>query len=319
MVRARLTAIDGQPVRASDAVKDSNAPTAVSRTGQARRLRTRRYNLTYRPALSTSEKLVEGRHFTAGEFQPQEAGGAKGALPELSLEVDFARSLGVGVGSRLTFDVQGVPVEGRVVNLREVRWNSFQPNFFVLFQSGILEDAPQIYLASVPRMPDAEREALQASIVERFRNVSVIDVTRSVKRLLALLSQLQWALTSTATLSLAVGLVLIFAIARDQARARRWEINLLKVLGADFAQIRSMLDIEFGVLGLMATAAGIGCSCLASAVLSTVVLEATWSPAWEPMLFTGVAIPIICVATARIAARGVLRERPLALLQSAEP
>ena len=318
MVRARLTAIDGEPVRATRAESDTASSAAEGRSSETRRLRTRRYNLTYRPALSPSEKLVEGRPFAAGDFEPQELDGVAGTLPELSIEVEFARSLGVGVGSRLAFDVQGVPVEGRVVNLREVRWNSFQPNFFVVFQSGVLEEAPQIYLASVPRLPNAEREALQASIVERFRNVSVIDVTRSVKRLLALLAQLQWALTSTATLSLAVGLLLIFAIARDQARARRWEINLLKVLGADFTQIRRVLDIEFGVLGLLATVAGIGCSCLASAILSAAVLGATWSPAWEPLLFTGVAIPVICVATARIAARGVLRERPLALLQSAE-
>jgi len=309
MVRARLTAIDGNPVRGPDAKSDNAPSISGGRDREARRLHSRRYNLTYREALTSSEKLVEGRAFSPGP---------PGALPELSLEVEFARSLGVEVGSHLAFDVQGIPVEGRIVNLREVRWNSFQPNFFVMFQPGVLEEAPQIYLASVPRLPDAEREALQASIVKRFGNVSVIDVTRSVKRLLALLEQLQWALTSTASLSLVVGLVLIFAIARDQARARRWEINLLKVLGADFAQIRKVLDIEFGVLGLLATAAGIGCSCLASAILSTAVLGASWSPAILPMLFAGIAIPSICVATARVATRGVLRERPLALLQSAE-
>jgi len=312
MVRARLVAIDGVPLRAGVAAGEGTSPTEPSRTDgrnrETRRLRTRRYNLTYRPALTSSEKLVEGRDFS---------GPIADAQPELSLEIDFARSLGVGLGSRLAFDVQGVPVEGRVVNLREVRWNSFQPNFFVLFQPGVLEEAPQVFLASVPRLPDGEREALQASIVEEFGNVSVIDVTRSVKRLLALLAQLQWALTSTATLSLAVGLVLIFAIARDQARDRRWEINLLKVLGADFAQIRKIHDIEFGVLGILATLAGIGCSCLASAILGTMVLKVAWVPAFPPLFFAAVAIPTICVATARVATRGVLRERPLELLQSA--
>jgi predicted lysophospholipase L1 biosynthesis ABC-type transport system permease subunit len=78
-----------------------------------------------------------------------------------------------------------------------------------------------------------------------------------------------------------------------------------------------MLDIEFAVLGLVATLAGIGCSCVASAILSTAVLETTWSPALPPMLFTAIAIPTICVVTSRIATGRVLRERPLALLQSA--
>ena len=312
MVRAKLESINGRSVRGELTDRERRAAYSPNRSSEeeARRLRTRRYNLTYAPALTVSETLVEGQPFR-GAHTAESVG-----LPELSLEVHFADELGIRVGDSLAFDVQGVPVEGRVTNLREVRWNSFQPNFFVTFQPGVLEDAPQIFLASVPRMPDEEREILQASIVEVFPNISIIDVTRSVKRLLGLLSQLQWALASTASLSLVVGLVLVFSIARDQARSQRWETNLLKVLGAEFGQIRAAVDIEFGVLGLLATLAGVACSTAASAILADVLLETPWVPAWRPVLFSVLVIPSICVATARIATRSVLRERPLALLQS---
>jgi hypothetical protein len=41
-----------------------------------------------------------------------------------------------------------------------------------------------------------------------------------------------------------VGPAVVFAIARDQARARRLETNLLKVLGADFRLVRAALDLS---------------------------------------------------------------------------
>jgi putative ABC transport system permease protein len=313
MVRARLDAINDEAV-ASEAGTKPPAPTRVARSAaeEERRLRVRHYNLTYREHLAGSEVLRDGREF-AGRHDPE-----SGEPAELSLEFDFARRLGVGVGDTLDFDVQGVPVSGRVVNLREVRWNSFQPNFFVLFQTGVLEEAPKIFLASVPRLPVAEREALQASITEAFPNVSSVDVTRAVRRLLGLLDQLQWALSSTAALSIIVGLVLVYAVARDQARARRWETNLLKVIGADLGSIRRTIDLEFGLLGFLGAFAGCGASVIASAVLCRFVLEADFHVSWPPLLLTLSAIPLLCALTGRIATHSVLRERPLVLLQSAE-
>jgi putative ABC transport system permease protein len=306
MVRARLDAIDGEPVATAAGAEPADA------RGEARRLRVRRYNLTYRKRLTPSETLRDGRDFS-GSWRPD-----AGSPPEVSLELDFARRLGVGLGDTLAFDVQGVPVEGRVVNLREVRWNSFQPNFFVAFQPGVLEGAPQIFLASVPALPAREREALQASISQAFPNVSSVDVTRAVRRLLALIGQLQWALASTAALSLGVGLVLVFAVARDQARARRWETNLLKVLGADFRRIRAALDLEFGLLGLLGALAGSAVGLAASALLSHFLLEASFHISPAPLLGTCVGVPALCMLAGRIATRRVLRERPLALLQAAE-
>lgn len=302
MVRARLDSIDGEPVR-GDAAGEASG-------GEARRLRDRRYNLTYRAALTPSEVLREGRPFSGRHDA------AADEPAEVSLERDFARRLGVEIGDTLVFDVQGVPVSGQVVNLREVRWNSFQPNFFVLFQPGVLEEAPRIHLASVPPLETREREALQASITEAFPNVSSIDVTRAVRRLLGLISQLQWALASTAALAVAVGAVLVLAVARDQARARRWETNLLKVLGAGFHRIRATVDLEFGLLGGAGALAGSVLAVLASAVLCRFVFDTPYHVTPAPLVAALLGVPALTLAAGRLATRRVLRERPLALLQA---
>jgi putative ABC transport system permease protein len=234
----------------------------------------------------------------------------------MSLEIDFAERLGVGLGDTLRFDVQGVAVDGQVVSLREVRWNSFQPNFFVVFQPGVLEDAPAVYLASIPQLSAEQRDALQVSLQVEFPNVSSIDVTRAVKRMLGLIDQLQWALAGSAGLSLAVGWLLVTALARDAARARRWEINLLKVLGAEPRDIRRALDLEFALLGALSALAGSATSVAAAAVLARWVVDVPWTPAVAPLAAPLFGIPLVCLLCARAAARGVLRERPLVLLQA---
>jgi putative ABC transport system permease protein len=313
LVRARLDSIDGEAVapRAASDAPPASARLARDEEEDARQLRSRRYNLTYRPARNDSERMLAGRAFS-GTWDP-----LSGRPAELSLEIDFAERLGIGLGATLGFDVQGVPVEGEVASLREVRWNSFQPNFFVVFQPGVLEEAPAVYLASIPQLPPEQRDALQASLAEAFPNVSSIDVTRAVQRLLGLIDQLQWALAGSALLSLAVGWLLVTALARDAARERRWEINLLKVLGAELRDIRRCLDVEFALLGGLAALAGSGASLAAAAALAAWVLDVPWTPALAPLAVSLVGIPTLCIACARIAAHRILRERPLALLQAA--
>ena len=51
---------------------------------------------------------------------------------------ELAAELGVGLGDRLTWDVQGVPLETRIASLRRVTWARFQPNFFAVFEPGVL-------------------------------------------------------------------------------------------------------------------------------------------------------------------------------------
>jgi putative ABC transport system permease protein len=301
LVRARLETVKGRPAE--------------------RRSTGRTYNLTYPLAVNggrgsePSERLIAVAPFAA---TMRAAGESEAEPAQVSLELRFAARLGVGIGDTLSFNVQGVPVFGRISSLREVRWNSFQPNFFVSFARGVLEQAPQTLLASLPPVGEAEREQLQASIVDQFPNISVIDVTAAVRRLLGLLERLQWALQSTASVSLVVGMLLVYAVARDQARARRAETNLLKVLGADFRTVRSAVDIEFGLLGALATVLGVAASVAASAVLASLALEAGWAIRWLPLLGVGITAPLLCVLTARLATRKVLRESPLALLQADE-
>jgi len=308
LVRARLTEVAGRVVvREREPLPEEADPEEQ----RGDRLLHRAYNLTYRPHVSSSERIVAGRDF-ASAYHWEQAEPA-----ELSLEVEFAERLGVGLGDVLVFDVQGVAVRGRVVALRQIRWTSFEPNFFVSLQPGVLEDAPKTFLAALPRMERAEKERLQASLVAEFPNVSVIDISALVGRLLAVIRQVELATDFMAALSLLAGLLLLYAIAAHQAQERRWETNLLKVLGADFAHIRRVVDWEFGLLAGAAAAVGALGSLAFSVLLAHFVMDAPWHPDWLAALLSIPAITGLGLLAARLATRRVLRERPLVLLQRA--
>lgn len=134
LVRARLMEVNG---KIFEKKKSKNFSREEEREA---RFRNRGFNLTYRAKLSNSEQLDSGAEF-AGSYDP-----SKGKLPGISVEKRFANRLGLKIGDILTFDIQDVSVKGEIVNFRTVRWTSFNPNFFIQFQPGVLETAPKTYL-----------------------------------------------------------------------------------------------------------------------------------------------------------------------------
>ena len=92
------------------------------------------------------------------------------------MEVGLASELNVTIGDTITWDVQGVPITTVVRSLREVDWARFETNFFVVFEPGLLDRAPQSFVV-LGRVDDpAERGRVQRAVVERFANVTTVDL-----------------------------------------------------------------------------------------------------------------------------------------------
>ncbi len=306
MVRARLEAINDQPFEKPQAPNES-----LTREGeQEARSRNRSYNLTYRDELTEAERIVEGRPFQ------KRANPDSSAEPEISVEFRFADRLGVKVGDKLTFDVQGIPVSGRIVNLRKVRWTSFQPNFFIQFQSGALEDAPKSFLATVPKLDPEKRADLQNQIVRELNNVSIIDVSSVISRGLGVFEQMAFALKAMAILSVLTGLIVLFSIANHQARTRQSEIQLLKILGSRSSDVARMFWIEFGSIGFLGSLLGAGLSVALSYGVSVQIFDSAWDFSWALPLACVAAVTALTVATTQLAAFRSLRKKPALLLGS---
>ncbi len=270
----------------------------------AREMRDREQNLSYREALSPGERVVAGQW-----MDPQ------GDTLEASLEEWFAKRLGVGVGDSVRFDVQGVSVEARVTSLRKVHWASFQPNFFILLSPWALKDAPQTWIGSIAGAGERQRQTLQTDLVEKFPNVTVIDVAEGSRKIMGIMKKISWAIRSVGFFSLLTGLAVLAGIALSTARARRREVALIKTLGAGRTTILVALGAEFGALGVLSAGLGILLSLLFAWILLEKVLEIPFRvPALELVLL-GASLSLLAAVIGIAASYSALRVKPLAVLR----
>jgi len=300
MVQGRIVAINGLPL-ARWRQQHGN--------GDDRGLRRTEFNFSSREELDASETVIAGEPMPATPWQ------ATANRPfAISMEQEFGERLHVGIGDRMVVDILGIEMEGQVVNLRKVRWNSFQPNFFMLVQKGVLEDAPKTYLASVSGVGKDTKEALVDRLTAAFPNVSVLDVRATVDQLNRIAGQLSQSLRFMAGLAMAIGLVTVISIIRQEVLRREREINLLRVLGAGTTRIRSLLVLEFAALAAAPALAALLLSILCSLVVSWAMFDRVWPFQWQPAALLLLAAISTCILIALLAAGSVIRRRPTALL-----
>lgn len=306
LIRARILKVNGENYE-----KQIDTATTFQTREEERdaRFRNRGINLSVRGALSNSETLLEGKPFS-GTWDPSGE-----ALPELSVEFRYADRMGLKIGDTMTFDIQGVELDAKIVNLRRVKWTSFQPNFFIVIQEGVLDDAPKTWIASVSKIEDSLKNSLQSDVAKDFTNVSVIDVERTVTQALDVAEQMSWSLELMAGLALLTGGIVLFSIARSQVRSRRWELNLLKILGASPGKVRQYILAEFTVLAALASVLGAALSLIVSGVLMWQVFESMLTVDFRWFLGTSVFAVILGLLVADGASRAVVKEKAISLLR----
>ncbi len=305
LVRARILKVNDQEFERAQS--DS---TFQSREEESKiRFRNRGINLSYRDHLTSAETLQDGRDFSG----PYDVNSGKPV--ELSVEQRFAEQMEFKLHDKLLFDIQGVEILGEIVNFRTVKWNSFQPNFFIQMQPGVLEDAPKTFLASVAALPSDQVLKLQNELAKQFPNVSMVDVVRLIQKLVEITDQMSWSLESMAALSLFAGFIVLFSIANYEVRRRSWDLNLLKIFGATKGSLFKYLLFEFGLLGFLSSLFGVLVSLVVSYLISSLIFEGTYQfeltwPLISLVCITGLSMLILWVVSRR-----VVEERPSELLQ----
>ncbi len=273
MIRARLEKVNGLPFKRdenADAGEKSKSGKETLEDRNRRQFRNRGFNLSYRDTLSDAEKLISGVWWT-GAVQ-------EGKLPEVSIEKDFAKRLRLKLGDTLSFDVQGVEVQGHITSFRQVRWASFQPNFFVLFQPGALEDAPKTFLGTVNGIPMAEAEAFQAQVSEAFPNVTLLNLKDVIRRTIDSLDKLVWLVRFLSGFALLIGLTILWLIVEALVSENLKTILLLRALGEPRAKLIRLFLMHYSGLCLAAGLTGYGLSLAATLAINQVIWQVPWVP-----------------------------------------
>jgi putative ABC transport system permease protein len=296
VIRARLTGINGNtPAAGGEATREAE---------RNQFMRRREQNLSWRFKPDEAAERI-----TAGQWMRPED-----PRIECSLEQRFAKSIGAKLGDTVSFDVQGVPVESVVTSLRQVRWASLRPNFFVLLSPHALLGAPVMWIAAIPQVADADRARLPGVIAAHFPNVTAFDIADTGARVTAVIDRVVLAVRGVAALALVAGLAVLIGVALSTARARRTDAALIAVLGGGRHTLLASLTAEFATLGLVAAVLGAGQGILhAWAVAAWFELPLT-VPFGELALLAG-GIALAATVAGVLACRRAMSAPPLTVLR----
>ena len=294
MVRARLQAANGKPVSGKDYAAAGE---------RAKRLAEREFNL------SSARTFGKDNQLTAGEYW---AADHRGAL-ELSVEEDFAETLGWKLGDRIRFDIAGTPLEARISSLRKVEWESFKPNFFVVVSPGGLDGFDASYISAV-NVPPAKQAAMDG-LVRAFPNLSVIDVDAVLAQVRGTVAQVSRVVESVFYFSLAAGLLVLLAAVQASQDERLQEAGVMRVLGASRRQLRLAQATEFGSLGLLAGLVAAVAAGVITGLITTEVFDLPWQFDAAFLLYGSVGGTALALLAGLWATRKVTETPPMQTLR----
>jgi len=246
MIRGRLVEHNGKPVTGAAYAAEGD---------RARRLAEREFNLSSAESVGDDNKIVAGKLWPAKRL----------AKPEISVEEEFAASLKWKLGDRVAFDIAGQRFEATITSLRTVEWESFKPNFFVIASPGALDDYSASYITAVKVPP--ERSTFTAGLVQRFPNLSVIDVDAILTQVKSIGDQVAMVVQVVFWFSLAAGVLVLLAAVSASQDERLREGGVMRALGGSRRQLRMAQASEFAVIGLLSgVVAAIAASILAGVV-----------------------------------------------------
>ena len=302
VITMRIAAINGKKV-------SDMKPVTPGARGRAQWALRREFRSTFRDKPAASETIVGGKWFGEKALKTVPDTG------EISLEDGIAKELDVKLGDAITWNVQGVEIPTRITSLRKVVWTRFEPNFFVVFPPPLLEAAPRQYLLLAQVKDPAAVTLLQRAVVNRFPNISSIDLTAIKRTVDRIVEKVSLAIRFMALFSLAVAIPVLFSAVSATRRARIREGVLLKTLGATRGQIARILLAEYSLLGVLGGLTGMLLSIAGAWAVVRYIFKTPFAPSVLPILGIAAVIVALTLLIGLLAGRDVFRETPIAALR----
>jgi putative ABC transport system permease protein len=234
----------------------------------------------------------------------------------VSIEESIVRDLELQLEDEVVFDVQGIPIKTRLASVRKVEWRRVQANFFVVFPTGVLEEAPGFSIITTRVKDSQQSAAMQRAVVKEFPNVSSVDFTLILRVIEGIVSKISIGIRFIALLTVCTGIILLVTAVLNSRFQRLREVVLLRTLGASSAQVLKIQVVEFLLLGLLASFTGIALAVAAQWSLTTFMFKIGFAVPWAHL---GLAVAVnsaLAVSVGLLASRGVLNKPPLEVLRA---
>ncbi|HRE67927.1 MAG TPA: FtsX-like permease family protein [Cyclobacteriaceae bacterium] len=300
IITCRLSEVKGKPI-------DQFKRTDVDSVRVPNWALTREYRVTYRDSLHLSEELIRG------ELHSYKKGSRDSVY--VTISEGMHETLRVDVGDSLVFDVQGVPIKAFISGIRKVEWPKDPPNFIFVFPKGVLDDAPQIWVAAT-RVENQQNAILfQQELVFNYANVSLIDLRLILSTVDELFDKVGLVVRFLALFSIVTGLVVLAGAVLNSKFARMKENVLLRTIGARTGQITRITIIEYGYVGIFSAITGLALSLGAGWLLTKFFFEVQFSVDFIELLIISAGVVILTVFIGWWNSREVISTPPLQVLR----
>ncbi len=225
MIRGRVTHVKGEPITEWK----GRLPNGLNRS----------LNITWAESLPTDNQILKGQNWSP-DLRDK---------PLISIEEGFARRIGVQIGDTLDFLISGQKIQGEIYNIREVSWQSFKPNFFIIFPPGNLESLPATAMTSF--YVDDTKDELAVNLGQNFPEVTVFDIAQLLEDVQKILYVLVQVLSGLVGLVILFAFIILYVILMSSKRQRYQDASLIRLIGGSEKLIRKITLIEFVFVGFI--------------------------------------------------------------------
>lgn len=263
IVRGRLVKINGEDVRE-----------AVSKDGEHHNSLRRELNLTW------SDELPEGNSLLNGYWwqSPNDQG--------VSVEQELAEHLGLKLDDELTFLVSGNEFTQKITSIRTVQWESFQPNFYMIFPPGVLKEMPATWLNSFYLSPD--NKLVVNELIKEFPTMTLLDLDAVINQVRNMLDQSSVAIEVMLIALIIAGLLVMSSVIESSIDERLQEGALIRSLGGTK---RQLLTIQVGEFILFGTLSGL-LAAMGTELCSYWLNSRVFELDWQPSLWLWITLPL---------------------------
>jgi putative ABC transport system permease protein len=294
MVRARMTYINGVSI---EDIKFT--------TRRGREFANRDQNITWAEVLGNDNVITAGQWFTPEDF----------GKPLVSVSTEYMEEMNLKLGDELQFDIAGETRSAKISSVREVKWDSFQPNFFLMFAPGLLEGSQGTWMTAA-HLQTTDPGTI-ADLVRRFPSVSVFNVDDLLNQVRSVIDKAVAAVQSVFLFTLLAGLVVLIAAVQASREERRYESAMLRTLGANRSTVLKGLLSEFAALGVLSGALASAGASIAGVYIAKQVLQIPYTPDPWVWVYGLVGGGLLVCCAGWLATRSVVNQPPVLTLRGA--
>ncbi len=295
VVRARLNAINGEKVNRKEESRKRGDSLA------------REFSLTYRDKLLQDEKIIEGNSLFAQKSKKSDA------VPVSIL--DTVADMGeMKIGDRLLFNIQGVPLQAEVSSIRSRTKSKLYPFFYFVFPEKVLRAAPQTFFGAL-KVKKGDISRLENAIVNRFPNISTINVSETAAELGKIIRKLTTIINFFASFSILAGAFILVGSVLATRMARMKEAVYYKILGAKTSFVLQVFLLENFILALLSGGCAILVAQAGSWGLCHFLLDIDYHP-YIPMSLGMLGLTVcLVVSLGLLSSLSILHRKPIRFLR----